>query len=164
MHTVHQFRCTALVGSALIVAGALGGCSVAPISRDSATSMTAVSTARIPTAAGQFVLQGEILQKYNATGASGSPLGSPISDEEPGPLGGRYTKFQSGVIYWTSTTGAHIVWGAIRGAWEYENGGAGGPLGYPMSDEQAIPGGYEQDFQHGTITYTNGQLHIESRG
>jgi uncharacterized protein with LGFP repeats len=30
-----------------------------------------------------------------------------------------------------------------------------GQVGYPTSDEQAVPGGWEQRFQHGTITYTH---------
>ncbi|WP_235215983.1 LGFP repeat-containing protein [Mycobacterium kyorinense] len=51
--------------------------------------------------------------------------------------------------------GAHILLGGIGNAW-HKHGGAGGQLGYPTSDEQPIPGGWQQHFQHGTITYTDG--------
>ncbi|HEY7053134.1 MAG TPA: esterase [Mycobacterium sp.] len=108
------------------------------------------------------MLKGEILHKFNESGGSNGPLGVPISDEQPGPDGGQYTKFQSGVIYWKPETGAHIVWGGIRTAWE-NHGGAGGPLGYPSSDERGMPGGWQQDFEHGTIAFTDGQSRVDIR-
>lgn len=152
----------AVVAIALTTAGALAaGCSHTSSTGDGATDVTIITSSQIQTPAGRFVLQGEILHKYYAAGASTSTLGFPVSNEEAGPDGGRYSKFQSGVIYWTPTTGAHIVSGPIRGAWEYDNGGAGGPLGYPTSDEHAIAGGSQQDFQHGTITYSGGQPNIQ---
>lgn len=135
------------------------GCSDAG-SPDIAVSSTGLSTSRISTPSGQYVLQGAILQKFNESGGSTGPLGVPISNEMPGPNGGQYTKFQSGVIYWKPNTGAHIVWGGIRTAWE-DNGGAGGPLGYPTSDERPVPGGTQSDFEHGTIAFTDSQAHVE---
>lgn len=124
---------------------------------------TPVTTARIATAAGMVVVQGAILVKYQSDGGEDGPLGLPIGDEQPAPNGGRKTIFQNGAIYWTPQTGAHIVRGAIRQSWEHEHGGAGGPLGYPTSDEQPIPGGSQSQFQHGVITYTGGQIHVEMR-
>lgn len=123
-----------------------------------------ISTQWIVGTGGKFLLQGEILQKYNDLGASNSLLGMPISNEQPGPGDGRYTKFQGGVIYWSPKTGAHIVSGAIRNAWEHGSGGAGGPLGYPTSDQHPIPGGWQQTFQQGTITDTGGQPRVEVQG
>lgn len=128
----------------------------------SATPSIDVSTSRIATPAGQFTLKGAILEKFSDTGGSSGVLGQPISDEQVGPNGGRYTKFQSGVVYWTPRTGAHIVQGDIRAAWE-DHGGPSGPLGYPTSDEIPIPGGARGEFEHGTITVIDGQPRVEIR-
>ncbi|ART69042.1 hypothetical protein BTO20_10985 [Mycobacterium dioxanotrophicus] len=116
----------------------------------------------IVTPNGSFVVQGIILQKYNATGGASSPLGLPTASEAAAPNGGQFSTFNGGAIYWTPQTGAHIVWGGIRDAWE-RDGGAGGRLGYPTSDEATIPGGWQSQFQHGTITYTDGQAKVEAR-
>ncbi|HLK92549.1 MAG TPA: hypothetical protein VKZ18_21825 [Polyangia bacterium] len=43
-------------------------------------------------------------------------------------------------IYWSPSTGAHIVTGEIREAW-LTHGGPAGPLGYPTDDDQPAPGG-----------------------
>ena len=43
-----------------------------------------------------------------------SVLGYPVTNEDPTPDGvGRVNHFQGGKIYWTPTTGAHVVYGAI---------------------------------------------------
>lgn len=110
---------------------------------------------KIPTPSGEFVLHGAILQKYNSVGGPNSPLALPTASEQPGPGDGQYSTFDGGAIYWSPNTGAHVLWGGIGNAWQ-QHGGAGGRLGYPTSDEQRIPGGWEQHFQHGTITYTDG--------
>lgn len=138
------------------------GCSSTP-DPSGPTSAAGITTQWFAATAGKFLLQGAILQKYNEVGASNSPLGSPISNEQPGPGGGRYTKFEGGGIYWTPQTGAHVVLGAIRDTWRNDYGGPAGPLGYPTADQQDIPGGWQQTFQHGTITYTNGQPRVQTQ-
>lgn len=119
------------------------------------------TTARIATAAGMVLVQGAILAKYQSVGGVDGSLGLPVGDEQPAPDGGRRQIFGGGAIYWSPQTGAHIVRGTIRTCWEYEYGGAGGSLGYPTSDEQPVPGGWQSQFQHGTITYIGGQPHVE---
>ncbi|MGV0836133.1 LGFP repeat-containing protein [Mycolicibacterium thermoresistibile] len=114
----------------------------------------------IITPRGEYEVSGAILEKYDQVGGQAGPLGLPTADEEDAPNGGRFSTFEGGAIYWTSETGAHAVWGAIRDAWERE-GGADGPLGYPTSDQQTIPGGWEADFQHGTISYVDGDARIQ---
>jgi uncharacterized protein with LGFP repeats len=136
--------------------GAPGGPAPGAPNAGSADSTTIV------TPNGSFVVQGIILQKYNATGGASSPLGLPTASEAPAPNGGQFSTFTGGAIYWTPQTGAHIVWGGIRDAWE-RDGGAGGRLGYPTADEQTITGGWQSQFQHGTITYTDGQAKVEAR-
>jgi uncharacterized protein with LGFP repeats len=146
--------CITTMAASVLVAGCQS--TEAP---SSATPFSGVSTSRIVTPAGQFVLQGEILKKFNDVSGSRGLLGMPISDELTGPNNGRYNKFQSGVIYWTAQTGAHVVRGDIRSAWD-DTGGAGGPLGYPTSDETPIADGSRADFQHGSITVIAGQPQI----
>ena len=82
-------------------------------------------------------------------------LGLPTSDEMnvPGVAGARMNTFQGGAIYWSPTTGAHVVYGAIFALYK----SLGGPtsfLGLPISDELGIPGGRVSDFQNGEIVWT----------
>ncbi|WP_208903074.1 DUF2599 domain-containing protein [Streptomyces incarnatus] len=96
---------------------------------------------------------GAILTKYNELGGEGGVLGCPTSGELTTPDGrGRYNTFDHGSIYWTSTTGAHPVWGAIRDKWS-DMGWEAGKLGYPVSDELTNPDseGKRQQFEGGTM-------------
>jgi uncharacterized protein with LGFP repeats len=88
------------------------------------------------------------------SGAEGGFLGYPASDAF-GPLrdGGWGQHFQGGSVYWSPATGAHTVSGAIRSQWS-RLGWEGGRLGYPTSDQYGVRGGLAQNFQHGTITWT----------
>ena len=89
-----------------------------------------------------------------AGGANGS-LGYPTSDETGLNGRGASQSFQGGTVVWSSFTGARIMKGAIRTAW-IKNGAQAGQLGYPVTDEQALPlGGVIQRFEGGTsITWT----------
>ncbi len=70
------------------------------------------------------------------------------------PWSGLGTPFESS-IYWSLATGAHVVTGEIRDAW-LAGGGPGGPLGYPVADEAAVPGGGRVSrFQHGEIAWSS---------
>ncbi|MGM7647677.1 LGFP repeat-containing protein [Nocardia sp. JW2] len=100
-----------------------------------------------------FEATGAIGDHYNEAGGASSPLGEPISAELDAPGGGKYQEFTGGVIYFNLPTGAKTVYGAIRQAWEAE-GGAGGRLGYPTSDEQDIEGGKISHFENGSISYS----------
>ena len=86
--------------------------------------------------------------------------GRPSATKRQGPAAAGSTSFEGGAIYWTPQTGAHFVADAILSAWEFGNGGAGGPLGYPTGDPAKIANGTEQHFRHGTITDINGQPHV----
>jgi uncharacterized protein with LGFP repeats len=72
---------------------------------------------------------------------------------------GRFNHFSNdGSIYWTPSTGAWSVHGAIRAKWA-ALGWEGSCLGYPVSDEFGIGGGRQSNFQRGVITFsfTSGQ-------
>ncbi len=92
---------------------------------------------------GAHALLGGIYGRFKAAGGAAGALGFPTTDEKATPDGvGRYVHFSGSggsSIYWTPTTGAHSVQGAIRTKWAslgWEKG-----LGYPTTDEEAAPGG-----------------------
>ncbi|MDO2378833.1 esterase [Rhodococcus electrodiphilus] len=107
---------------------------------------------------GEYIVSGPILAKYNEIGGADSPLGAPTADQQD--VGDGYVaEFEGGIVAWSPDTDAHVVWGEIRTAWEAQ-GGAGGELGFPISDERPIPNGLESEFEMGTITYVDGATQV----
>jgi len=111
---------------------------------------------------GAHTVYGAIKGEWAATGWELGVLGYPTSDENNALAPGRYNDFQHGVIYWSPTTGAHEVHGAILGAWAglgYERSG----LGFPTTDVVYIPNGGDQgqsDFEGGYINWVNGEITV----
>jgi uncharacterized protein with LGFP repeats len=98
---------------------------------------------------GAHEVHGNIAAKWAQTGWEQGPLGYPATDEQISQDGiGRYNHFSKGAsVYWTPTTGAHEVHGAIW--WRYAASGfENGPLGYPVTDELATPGGDGGRYNH----------------
>ena len=106
-------------------------------------------------ATGAHEVHGGILARYQASGNAAN-YGLPVTDESKTPDGiGRYNHFTGGrSIYWTPSTHAHLVYGAIRVRWA-ALGWERGSLGYPTTDEYAVTGGRRSDFQHGSITWSS---------
>ncbi|WP_436786727.1 arylsulfotransferase family protein [Yinghuangia sp. YIM S10712] len=105
---------------------------------------------------GAAIVRGSIRDKWAANGWELGVLGYPTTDETATPDGvGRFTHFQGGSIYWTPSTGATIVRGAIRDKWE-ATGWELGVLGYPTTDETGTPDGVGRfnHFQGGSIYWT----------
>jgi hypothetical protein len=107
-----------------------------------------------------FVVYGMIYVHYRELGDVRGFLGLPLSDEEVTPNGGRRSRFDNADIYWRGDSGAHVIYGAIRERWQVL-GGAGGFLGYPLTDEMpVIKEGKEvgrfNRFQGGTIYWSPG--------
>lgn len=102
-------------------------------------------------ATNEHEVHGAIGLKYDAMGGPDSLLGLPLGDEGAEP-GGRSSGFFGGVVYWSPTTGAVEVHGAILSRYR-ELGGAGGALGLPVSDERDAVGGRESAFQHGVLRW-----------
>jgi hypothetical protein len=91
-----------------------------------------------------------------ALGGATSFLGEPLTDELTTPDGvGRFNHFQGGSVYWTPTTGAHEVHGAIAAKWA-SLGFERSFLGYPTSDESdlGVNGGRFSNFQKGQIAWS----------
>ncbi|NBH02563.1 hypothetical protein [Amycolatopsis sp. SID8362] len=105
-------------------------------------------------ATGAWSTHGAIRSHWATLGWETGPVGYPTTDETGTPDGiGRYNHFTKGAsIYWTPTTGAWGVYGAIRNQWA-ALGWERSALGYPISDEYAITGGRRSNFQHGYISW-----------
>ncbi|MFI1911803.1 LGFP repeat-containing protein [Nocardia sp. NPDC020380] len=182
---MHHFaRRTAGIIAALALVTALGAaCDKDKDNKDNkssatSTSMTANSTTEAPATSaeaggatetkiatpggGEIAVAGGILDKYNQMGGVTSPLGLPTGPATDAPDGGKVQEFDGGAIYSSPTHGTHVVWGEIRKAWEAD-GGAGGKLGFPTSDEYDIPGGKQSDFSGGSITWVNGQTTVTQK-
>src|SRR5664280_2667662 len=101
---------------------------------------------------GAHEVHGAIGVKYGALGDVTSLLGFPTTDETGSP-GGRVSAFTGGSIYWTPTTGAHEVHGAIRAHWA-ALGWERGLLGYPVTDETGLPGGAVSAFTGGSVYWS----------
>jgi uncharacterized protein with LGFP repeats len=117
-------------------------------------------------ATGAHEVHGAIRAEYNATASETDSagrdvqtlLGLPTSDEMDVPKypGARMNTFQGGVIYWSPSYGAHVVYGFI-GALYKSMGGPTSYLGLPTTDEQANPefhGGRLSYFQDGVIYWS----------
>jgi peptidoglycan/xylan/chitin deacetylase (PgdA/CDA1 family) len=103
---------------------------------------------------GAWEVHGAIRAKWAQLGWENSLLGFPTTDERSTPTErGAYNHFQHGSIYWSPTTGAWEVHGAIRAKWA-QLGWENSLLGFPTSDEYSISGGRRSDFQYGYITWT----------
>ncbi len=106
-----------------------------------------------------FAVYGNIYAKWGQQNWDKGYLGFPVTDETGTPDKiGRYNHFENnGSIYWTPSTGAHIVIGYIRQAWA-DQGWERGKLGYPLTDEQVSEGtsgkGRHSVFEGGTIYWT----------
>ncbi|MCU1538665.1 MAG: sugar dehydrogenase [Humibacillus sp.] len=93
-------------------------------------------------ATGAHLVKGGILTKYLAAGGP-AVRGFPTTDEVA-VTGGLSTAFTKARIYWSSSTGAHVVNGAILAKYLALGGPAG--AGLPMTDVVTVTGGWYTHF------------------
>jgi uncharacterized protein with LGFP repeats len=95
-------------------------------------------------------------------GGEAGILGFPTTDETPTPdTFGRFNHFSKDAsIYWSQSSGMWSIHGAIQDTWA-SLGWERSRLGYPTSDENAVPGGRRNTFQHGTITWYSASNSIQ---
>jgi glucose/arabinose dehydrogenase len=108
-------------------------------------------------------VHGGIYGNYLGHGAHVA-FGAPTTDESRTPDGiGRYNHFTganntgAASVYWTPSTGAHLVYGSIRVVWARYGWELG--LGYPLNDETGTPDGigrYNHFSNGGSIYWTPG--------
>ena len=103
---------------------------------------------------GAHVVSGAINSKFVELGGFGT-VGYPTNDESGTADGkGRFNHFTGNTsIYWTATTGAHSVIGALRDRWN-SMGAEKSWLGYPTTDETAVPGGSRAEFEGGSALWS----------
>ena len=102
------------------------------------------------TTGGQPVF-GAIRLAWLAAGAEKGALRYPTAPERCGLIrGGCLQTFQGGPIYFSPTTGAYPVRGAILSYWG-KTGWEAGPLGYPVGNAATADGRTTQRFQGGTL-------------
>ncbi len=105
---------------------------------------------------GAHKIYGGMRAKWSSMGWERSKLGYPTGDEVGGlKNGGAYQNFQSGVMMWSPSAGAHPTGGAVRVAWG-RMGYESGKLGYPTTDEVGgmRDGGAYQNYQGGGINWS----------
>jgi len=84
-------------------------------------------------------------------------LGLPTSDSTPVPgvPNATFTNFQGGTIYYSPSTGAHLVYGSINAQYN-AIGGPASSLGLPTSEEGPTTTGRQSYFQNGKILWSPG--------
>ena len=92
---------------------------------------------------------GAIRTRWQKAGAERGALGFPVTNEYKSGSG-RSNDFQGGVVTWSKTGGAQIVWGGILQKW-LARGGAKGYYGVPLGGEYRTGGRFAQDFLNGTV-------------
>lgn len=105
---------------------------------------------------GAHELAGAIRARYTVLPARNlGGLGLPTSGETAGPVrGSRVSSFQRGAIYWSPATGAHEVYGAIRGRYVSLSRAQRLRLRLPTTGEYSTARGRANNFQGGRITWT----------
>lgn len=120
-----------------------------------AASAPAALTAA-PSAAAAPVVRGAIGFRYAALGGRAGFLGAPLANEAPTfPRTGAYQNFQGGSIFWSPSTGAWEVHGAIREKW-FSQRAENGPLGFPTSNEfrSTTTVGAASTFERGAVAWS----------
>ena len=106
-------------------------------------------------------VHGAIFQHWNSLGREAGKLGLPTQDEAA-TQGGRFSRFQYGMIYWSPASGADEVNGSIRDKW-FDLGANYKFLGFPTSDETVGANNSRfSNFQGGSIFwgYTTGAFEV----
>lgn len=108
-------------------------------------------------ATGAHFMQGAILDKYESLGGpADGDMGFPTIDEGAGRAADSRNSTLSApdnpVIFWTPSTGARVVRGAINAAWD-KLGGSAGVLGVPTDDETFDGDVISQKFTGGEISW-----------
>ncbi|MCX4092687.1 LGFP repeat-containing protein [Nocardia sp. alder85J] len=92
---------------------------------------------------GARAVYGDILGRYRDLGGPTGDLGFPVADEtDAGDGAGRVENFAEAggaAIYWSPTTGAHLVRDKVLDAYR-ASGAVTGPFGYPTTDMTAESG------------------------
>ena len=113
-------------------------------------------------ATGVKYTKGAINTRYNNAGGPVG-LGFPTINEQALASGGVYQQFQKGRIYWSPSTGAHVVDQGDIGRKYVALGGSTSALGYPTSSKIKLSNSeYIQYFANGFIAWKNGYITVST--
>ncbi|CEH00093.1 Large surface protein A [Propionibacterium freudenreichii] len=101
---------------------------------------------------GARTVHGAVLNEYINQNGSGGVLAFP-NGNEVGINNGVSQDFERGRVYWRPNTYAYTVHGAILATY-LSRGASDGALGFPTSNETPSGDGVVQNFQNGTIAWT----------
>ncbi|ALO66689.1 hypothetical protein AS189_09510 [Arthrobacter alpinus] len=111
-----------------------------------------------------YVANGPLRDHWLSSGGPTGPFGLPSGNPTPVPGKGSTQTFTTGTLLYTPATGTHEFMGAIRTKW-LTSGTAGGPLGFPTTNEYSSGHGRAQKFQNGIIySSPSSGTHITTRG
>ncbi|MGB6181872.1 MAG: N-acetylmuramoyl-L-alanine amidase [Rhodococcus sp. (in: high G+C Gram-positive bacteria)] len=132
--------------------GAVGGLA-APPSVDAASPSAGSTLTGLVSELLALGVQNPIVQKYAAEGAESGPLGAALTGLLPAAQGQTRADFANGSIYTTPTGQVVSVIGEIFKQFAAMGSGSG-TLGLPLTDEYAIPGGRQTDFENGSLIFS----------
>jgi uncharacterized protein with LGFP repeats len=101
-------------------------------------------------------VSGAVRTGWSKAGGPGGALGYPVTDTICGLRGGGCGQnFSGGSVYWSSSTGARVLSGAVRTRWAAARG-IYGSLGYPKTGTTCglRSGGCGQDFAGGSVYWS----------
>ncbi|GGC64737.1 N-acetylmuramoyl-L-alanine amidase [Hoyosella rhizosphaerae] len=103
-----------------------------------------------------------VAQRWYTLGGTEGVLGNIVEPIQTINDAVRFARFDNGTIYWSPSTGARGIWGAIGEEW-LTMGAENGPLGMPVNEEYSVPEGIRADFQNGYILFdtATGGLSVE---
>ncbi|QBJ96683.1 cold-shock protein [Rhodococcus sp. ABRD24] len=93
-----------------------------------------------------------IAQKWLAEGGNRSKVGAALTGLLTTAAGQLYALFQNGAIFTSPNGGVFTVLGKIFETWK-SIGAELSPVGLPISDEYAVPGGFRTDFERGSLVF-----------
>jgi len=100
------------------------------------------------------VLRGPMLTRYRAMNTANGYLGFPNGPVTTGAALSLVT-FAKGIIYWSTGTGAHSIYGGFYTCWKQIDGRNSG-LGLPITERESVAGGrLRMRFQHGAMYWSS---------
>ena len=106
---------------------------------------------------GARTVAGAVLKGWSKAGGPAGALGYPVTDTICGlRKGGCGQNFRGGSVYWSSSTGARVLTGAVRARWGAARG-VYGSLGYPTTSTTCglRSGGCGQQFTGGSVYWSS---------
>jgi hypothetical protein len=108
---------------------------------------------------GAHEVHGAIRDLWASLGWEHPPLGYPLSDET-GVGGGRFNDFQGGSIFWSPSTGAHVVQGAILARYRGDGGPESSGYGFPISNEEPVRRGRRSRFERADVFWDQRSAYV----